>query len=87
MSDPSKSLKAMQAEYDDLTKRIKLARRANKRRDNEMFKRRCEIVGAALLKALDDQPDETLALVLEPLIDRYTVKAGERRVLGLKPQR
>lgn len=85
MVKPSTKLEALQRKQDELTKQIAAAKKAERARQAELHKRRCEVVGAAVLKALEVADDRSLEETLAPLFDRHTTKARDRKMLGLPP--
>jgi len=78
-------LEALQRKQDELTRQIAEAKKQQRIKDAELHKRRCEIVGAAVLKALEVADDRNLEETLAPLFDRHTTKARDRKTLGLPP--
>jgi hypothetical protein len=85
MPKPASKLEALQRKYDELAAQIAEAKKQERTRMAELHKRRCQVVGAAVLKALDKAEDRTLEDTLAPLLDHYTVKARDRKTLGLPP--
>ena len=85
MPKPASKLEALQRKQDELTAQIAEAKKQERARMAELHKRRCEVVGDAVLKALDKAKDRTLEDTLAPLLDRYTIKARDRKTLGLPP--
>lgn len=74
MRDPN--LDALQAQYDDISKRLKTAKKA---RDAQQ-----RIAGKALLSAIEDQPDSGTSRMLVDLLHRFVVNTEDREVLGLE---
>ncbi|MFK7877567.1 MAG: hypothetical protein AB8B71_17620 [Paracoccaceae bacterium] len=85
MPKPAPKLEAMQRKQDELAAQIADAKKQERARMAQLHKRRCEIVGAAVLKALDAANDRSLEDTLAPLFDRHTIKARDRKMLGLPP--
>ena len=85
MAKRTSKLEALQRKQDELTKRIAEAKKLERAKTAVLHKHRCEIVGAAVLKALEASDDRSLEETLAPLFDRYTTKARDRKTLGLPP--
>ncbi len=85
MAKPTTKIEALERKKDELAKQIAAAKKQERAKAAELHKRRCEIVGAAVLKALDDADDRGLEDTLAPLFDRHTTKARDRKMLGLPP--
>lgn len=85
MPERTPKLEALQRKHDELSAQIAEAKKQERARMAALHKRRCEVVGAAVLKALDKAEDRALEDMLTPLLDRYTIKARDRKTLGLPP--
>jgi hypothetical protein len=75
MSAKHATLDALQSQYDDISRRLKTAKKA---RDAQQ-----RIAGKAILDAIEDQPDSGTSKMLVDLLHRFIVKTEDREVLGL----
>lgn len=75
MSAKDATLGALQAQYDDISRRLKTAK---KTRDAQH-----RIAGKAILDAIEDQPDSGTSKMLVDVLHRFIVKTEDREVLGL----
>ena len=73
--DPTLNLDLLQAQYADIAKRLK---EAKKNRDA-----RQRIAGSALLDYIDDQPDSGMSKTLVDLLNRRVTQPEDRQTLGL----
>lgn len=69
------SFDALQAQYDDISKRLKTAKKA---RDAQQ-----RIVGIAILGIIEEQSDTNTAKMLVDLLHRRIVKSEDREAIGL----
>lgn len=83
MATKSKVLQKLREKEAKLKAEIKEAEKAEAKRQAEIYARRCEIVGAAVLA--ESEKNATLAGQLQSVIDKHTTKTRERKFLGLPP--
>jgi len=76
MTTQNLSFEVLQAQYEDISKRLKTAK---KNRDA-----RQRIAGNALLGYIDDQPDSGTSKMLIDLLGRLVVKPEDRATLGIE---
>jgi len=76
MTTQNRSFEVLQAQYEDISKRLK---EAKKNRDA-----RQRIAGNALLGFIEDQPDSGTSKMLIDLLGRLVVKPEDRETLGLE---
>ena len=74
--DPTLNLDLLQAQYADIAKRLK---EAKKNRDA-----RQRIAGSALLGYIEEQPDSGTSKMLIDLLGRLVVKPEDRETLGIE---
>lgn len=76
MSTPLPELDVLQAQYKDVSKRLKEAKKA--------LDARHRITGGAILGFIEEQPDSGMTKTLVDLLNRRVLKAEDREALGLE---
>lgn len=76
MSAKALDLDLLQAQYKDISKRLKDAKKTRDARHR--------ITGGAILDCIEEQPDSGMAKTLVDLLNRRVTKAEDRETLGLE---
>jgi len=82
MSNNKTLVEKLEAKQKKLKGEIAAAKRKEAAKAAGLHKKRCEIIGAAVVAELGD--NEALRLQLEPVIDKRTTSAQHRKMLGLE---
>ncbi len=83
MTSEKKLLDKLIERQEKLAKEIKQAKAAQAKKEAAIYADKCRIVGAAILAELEN--NENLRLSLNPIIDKRTTTAKDRKLLGLNP--
>lgn len=75
-----KKLKEQEAAIKD---KIREAQKAESKKQAAAFSKKCAVVGAAILEEMES--NQSLKATLQPIINRLTIAASDRKVLGLEP--
>ena len=74
-------LEKLKEQKASINKQIKEAEKSKAKREADLYAKRCEIVGAAVLAELND--NQELGQTINPIINARTKSPKARRILGL----
>lgn len=71
----------------DIKTAIREAKKEQARQEAETFAERARIVGTAILAEMEKGQNTALADIVQPVIEARTIKARDRKLLGLQPRK
>lgn len=80
---PETKLEKLRQQQKELAVQLRQAESAARKKDTELQRRKAELVGAVVLKAIDENGHDDLKTIVRKLLGAGLVKAGDRTLFGL----